>query len=276
MVSNRHAAAFHCIVAGVFLVVSFSPVGNAIAQTQQQIEWCRNKDGAYSFETQISGCTAVIQSGRWSGLDLVWALRARGYAYYKTDNFERALVDNSEAIRLDPMNAYALNGRCWVRAIMGRELHLALDDCNESLRIRPNDADTLDSRAFTCLKLGQINHAIADYDAALSLDRNLPDSYYGRGVAKLKKGDSHGGNTDIAAAKVIEPAIAERFAKYGIRVENGIVSIAAAITTRSADCARAVAQMQGSGDSKTAALQKDHFARIAVRDRTRIFVAGLL
>jgi tetratricopeptide (TPR) repeat protein len=255
MGSNRQAAIFHCVVAGVLFFVGFFPVGKAVAQTQQQIEWCWNIDEAYSFESQISGCTAVIQSGRWSGLDLVWALHGRGYAYYKTDSYDRALADDSEAIRLNPMDAYALNARCWVRTIVGRELHLALDDCNESLRIHANNAHTLDSRAFTCLKLGQINHAIADYDAALSLNRNLPDSYYGRGVAKLKKGDREGGNTDITAAKVIEPAIVQRFAKYGIRVDNDIVSIAPTIATKSADCARAVAQMKGVGDNQTMAVQ---------------------
>jgi tetratricopeptide (TPR) repeat protein len=79
-----------------------------------------------------------------------------------------------------------------------------LEDCNESLRLRANDAPTLDSRGFTCLKLGQLNHAISDYDGALGLDPNQAESYYGRGVAKLKKDDRRGGNADIAAAKVIQ------------------------------------------------------------------------
>jgi hypothetical protein len=37
----------------------------------------------------------------------------------------------------------------------------------------------------------------------------------GRGLAKLKKGDTSGGNADIAAAKAIETNIVEDFARYG-------------------------------------------------------------
>jgi hypothetical protein len=42
-------------------------------------------------------------------------------------------------------------------------------------------------------------------------------SLYGRGVAKLKKGDSNAGNSDIAAAKAIQADIAEEFARYGVK-----------------------------------------------------------
>jgi tetratricopeptide (TPR) repeat protein len=37
------------------------------------------------------------------------------------------------------------------------------------LRLRPNDADTLDSRGFTFFKFGRFDDAIADCDAALKL-----------------------------------------------------------------------------------------------------------
>ena len=40
---------------------------------------------------------------------------------------------------------------------------------------------------------------------------------YGRGLAKLKKGDRDGGNADIAAAKAIRADIADNFARYGVK-----------------------------------------------------------
>jgi len=58
--------------------------------------------------------------------------------------------------------------------------------------------------------------AIADYDSALRLDRNLPTALYGRGFAKLKKGDTAGGNADIAAAQAMKQNIAGEFASYGL------------------------------------------------------------
>jgi tetratricopeptide (TPR) repeat protein len=68
-------------------------------------------------------------------------------------------------------------------------------------------------------KLGQFDKAIADYDAALAMtnDPSHADWLYGRGMTKLKKGDTAGGKADIASAKAIKADIAEEEAKYGIK-----------------------------------------------------------
>jgi len=116
---------------------------------------------------------------------------------------------------MQPANANWWNYRCWDRAILGR-LEAALTDCNESLRLRPNDGGTLDSRGLAYLKLGQLEKAIADYDAALKTNPELASSLYGRGTAKLKKRDSTGA-ADITAAKAIKSGIAEDYAKYGVK-----------------------------------------------------------
>ncbi|MEY9588986.1 tetratricopeptide (TPR) repeat protein [Bradyrhizobium yuanmingense] len=80
----------------------------------------------------------------------------------------------------------------------------------------PNDAYTLDSRALAHLKLGNLDAAIADYDAALSIKPGLDGSLYGRGLAKRKNGDSEGAVRDIAAAKAINAGIADVFSHYGV------------------------------------------------------------
>jgi len=95
-------------------------------------------------------------------------------------------------------------------------LKQALKDCDESLRLKPDDADTLDSRGFTNLKSGNFDKAAADFDAALKLNPKLASSLYGRGVAKNKKRGGSG-DDDLAAAKAIEPGIAARMASYGVK-----------------------------------------------------------
>ena len=85
-----------------------------------------------------------------------------------------------------------------------------------SLQIRPNYADSLDSRGFVKLKMGQPQNAIADYDAALQLSARKASSLYGRGIAKLRIGNASG-NNDIATAKSIDPSVADEFNKYGVR-----------------------------------------------------------
>jgi len=65
--------------------------------------------------------------------------------------------------------------------------------------------------------MGQWDSAIDDYNEALQFNPNLASSLYGRGLAKLKKGDTTGGNADIAAAKAIEAKIVGDFARYGVQ-----------------------------------------------------------
>jgi hypothetical protein len=65
--------------------------------------------------------------------------------------------------------------------------------------------------------MGQFDSAIEDYSSALRAAPKLASALYGRGLARLKKGDAAGGNADVAAAKRLETKIAEDFSSYGIR-----------------------------------------------------------
>ena len=75
---------------------------------------------------------------------------------------------------------------------------------------------SFDSRGFANLKLGQLEQAIADYDAALRLNPKNPGSLFGRGMAKVARGDGSG-NDDIGVAKTLKPNIAEVFARAGLK-----------------------------------------------------------
>ncbi len=144
------------------------------------------------------------------------AYESRGNAYEAKKDYQHATDDFGEAIHLDPTDPNYLSERCRARALAGADLQGALADCNESLRLRPDDRNTFNNRGLVQLKLGVYDRAIADYSAAMT-DENYWNSLYGRGIAKLKSGDTAGGNADIAEAKAREPDIAEVYAGYGVR-----------------------------------------------------------
>ncbi|TPG18678.1 hypothetical protein EAH87_11405 [Sphingomonas koreensis] len=110
----------------------------------------------------------------------------------------------------------ALNNRCWLRTLAGRDLEAALDDCDRALRLRPHAAMMLDSRGLTRLRMGDPKKAIDDYTAALKTDPRLAWSLYGRGLARHRLGMTVQGDADIAAAKAIQPDIAAEAARHGI------------------------------------------------------------
>src|SRR5882762_2996649 len=111
-----------------------------------------------------------------------------------------------------------LPGTTAVGTVRYWRLEEALADCNEALRLAPDDPGSLDSRGFTYLKLGRFEQAIVDYNAALARSPREPGSLYGRGLARLRaQRDPDGGRADLAAAKALDPGIAEEFARYGLR-----------------------------------------------------------
>ena len=142
------------------------------------------------------------------------AFNNRGVMHRLKNEYDAALKDFDQALRLDPRHAGAYNNRCTLRAIMG-QLKEAVADCDESLKLRAS-ADALASRGLANLKLGQFDAALRDYDAALKLTPNMPEALFGRGVAKRKKGDTAGGDADIAAATDARKDVAELYASWGV------------------------------------------------------------
>jgi tetratricopeptide (TPR) repeat protein len=110
----------------------------------------------------------------------------------------------------------ALNGRCWARALSGRELDLALKNCNAALRLRPKSGAILDSRGLVYLRMGKPDKAIDDYGVSLQQSPNDAWSRYGRGIARLHKGLTSEGQADIEAANSAEPSLVERARRLGI------------------------------------------------------------
>jgi tetratricopeptide (TPR) repeat protein len=114
----------------------------------------------------------------------------------------------------------ALTGRCWVRAVQGRDLDKALSDCNAALKrsakASPLNARILDSRGLVRLRLGDYDKSLADYDASLKIRPKDASALYGRGIDELRKKKPAEGEADIAAAINIQPKIADEFARRGI------------------------------------------------------------
>ena len=143
-----------------------------------------------------------------------------GGLYERLDRLDDAIAQLDLWIAAHPddrRRPQALNGRCWSRALLGRDLDKALSDCDGAHRALPQSANILNSRGLVHLRLGHFDKAIADYNASFALQPKSAWTLYGRGLAKLKNGDAAGGKADIDAAVALDPTIAEKAALRGIK-----------------------------------------------------------
>ena len=148
-------------------------------------------------------------------------LRLRlGGLYQFGDRFESSVQQYTLWIAAHPEDSRrpaALNGRCWTRALLNRDLDKALADCNGAIRANPKSFGFFDSRGLVFLRMGQFAKSIADYDTSVALRPRGAWSLYGRGLAKMKSGDADGGKADVAAALAVNPNMATQAAKYGVK-----------------------------------------------------------
>jgi tetratricopeptide (TPR) repeat protein len=109
----------------------------------------------------------------------------RGAAYYNKGNYDKAIADFSQAIRLKPNFPDAFFNRGSADAKKGNKSK-AKADYAQALRLRPDLAEVYHKRGS---RHGVSRRAIAYYDKAITLDSNFAQAYYYRGNVYSRNDD---------------------------------------------------------------------------------------
>lgn len=125
-----------------------------------------------------------------------------------------ALLDT--LIAATPGKSDLLNLRCWLKATGNLALDSALKDCTKAIELSEQSASILDSRGVVYFRLGRMEDALADFDAALEQVPDMAASLYMRGIVRKRTG-AEGSEADLAAARMIWPRIDEDYGRYGIK-----------------------------------------------------------
>jgi len=119
--------------------------------------------------------------------------------------------------RLEPARAAARNaaerspnfGFAWVRLAemefsFGR-IGPARDAVERSLRLSPRDAQALALKGFLLAAQNKIPAALTYFDRAIDLDGALGNAWLGRGLCRIRRGQSEAGRQDLQVAATLEP-----------------------------------------------------------------------
>ena len=259
----RRVAMFSGLVLAAGLAVF---VSSPRAQTSEDVNGCYKE---ISPDQAINYCTRAIGAGQLSASKLAIIFTNRGNAYNSKGDYDRAIQDFSQAIRLDPKCAYAFNGlgnayngeadydqaiQNYDRAIRlisnygyafnGRgnaynskgDYDRAIQDFDQAIRLNPNFAYAFNGRGNSYNDKGNYDRAIQDYGQAVRLNPNYADAFFNRGNAYNHKGDYDRAIQDYDQAIRLNPSFADAFFNRGFtRFKEGSIAMAVSDFAKSAE-----------------------------------------
>ena len=141
------------------------------ADFSQNIRRCDSDDT--HPDIRIAACTRNIQSGRFIGRNLAVAFTNRGLAYKRNGQWDRAIADYSEAIRLKSDDAEVFNNRGNAYFHKG-QLDRAIKDYDDAIRFKPDNARVFADRGLAYEKKGEPSQALLDFEKAYALGFRHP------------------------------------------------------------------------------------------------------
>lgn len=158
-------------------------------------------------EERIAACTQVIGQGGVPGLDLARALNARGLAHQAKGDFDRAIADYTEAVRVDPRFVFGHLNRGWAHNEK-REYSSAIVNLNEAIRLDPRLAAAWNQRGIALRNQGQLDMALADFTQAIRLAPKYARAYAGRGRTQIERHEPEKALADLDIAVKLDPGSA--------------------------------------------------------------------
>jgi tetratricopeptide (TPR) repeat protein len=165
---------------GLLAVSVGTPV--AAQQLSPDLTQCLNQGKAFSFDVQISGCTAALQSAHETPTPAIRAFVyvSRGIAHRAKGDYDRAIADFDKALNFRPFAtkfsdtlAYFSRGEAYADK---KDYDRAIADYSEAISLNPSFAEAYSNRGIAHERKGDYDRAIADFRQTLSINPNHQSS----------------------------------------------------------------------------------------------------
>ena len=167
-----------CTMASALMLLLLGDADAQKSQLLKNVELCNGADRT-SPDIQVDGCSALINSGEQTPQALVIAYNNRGNAYTTKGEYDRAVQDYDQSIKLDPSYTKSFNNRGVAYQKKG-EYDRAISDFDDAIKLDSNYASALANRAETYLSKGEYERAVRDFDEAIRVKPTLEALWNGR------------------------------------------------------------------------------------------------
>ena len=159
--------------------VALAALAFGTAAAAQDTEVCRGHAG-----DTIAACTRVITSTRSTREQVGDAYINRGQHYYEIKEYDRAIEDFNRAIPLKPkwiQMAYGNRGNAYYAK---GEDDKAIDSYDKAIELDRKYTSALTARGLLYEKMGAIERAKSDFEAALAADSIFEDNKWAHETAR--------------------------------------------------------------------------------------------
>lgn len=179
-----------------FLILAFvwalplAALGSAGARADAEGEISRGNDAfaQRNYTQAITYFSNALKQGGLSNNRRAYVFLRRGRAYYGNKQFQQAIADHREAVRLNPQyHAAYWNLGLDYQAI--RKYGEAADAHSQAIRIKPNFYQAFIDRGNCFLNMQEYREALRDYETALAIRPNYAIGWNNRGVAYARLGN---------------------------------------------------------------------------------------
>ena len=117
-----------------------------------------------------------------------------------------------------PNDPDMLNAKCWYQATWNYRSEDLARVCTEAVEKAVFSPPVLDSRAMGYYRLGRLQDALKDLEAALAINPEQTPTLFMRGIVRRELGDRDG-DKDIREALARQPSLARTYARFGIEAK---------------------------------------------------------
>jgi len=178
----------------------------AIDNFTKAISIDKNLTAAYLLRGRAYYACASYVTSTGKNFDNITANITEGWTATaeRQNNYNKAITDFTEAIRLDPKSALAYRERGVTFADKGDQTS-ALADLDNSIQLAPLNATAYNNRGNIYRNRKEYDKAIENYDQAIKLDPNYARAYMNRGGTYRDKGDINRAIEDHTKAVKLAP-----------------------------------------------------------------------
>jgi tetratricopeptide (TPR) repeat protein len=208
------------------LELSIQDFSRAIALDPADASYLHNRANSYLGLGKYDAALADLSAGIKLDPKSAGLYSARGQTYRFLNQYELSVADLSRAIELEGPDDLFASHDYMLRAFGYEKLGkfgLAIEDWNNLLKKKPDDAFYFGQRAVLYNKLGKYDQAIKDFNKVFALAPNgsaATVAYYGRALAYALKGDSKKAIQDLSKAVRLDPGYKDK-----ARSEAGFASL---------------------------------------------------